>query len=290
MKASSYLERVRAYYEATWWDYRAVWQNKESLAVHFGFYDAQVNSHLASLEHTNRFLANLVGLQPGMDLLDAGCGMGGTCLWLAQHIGIRAVGITPVPSQVRFARAAAQKRGMSQRVRFFEADYCEMPFSDATFDCVWACESVCHAPDKRRFYREAWRVLRPGGKLVMAEYMRTRRPLSERQEQLLQQWLSRWAIPDIDTPLEHRQHAQSVGFYQIALQDQIVYVRPSLHNLFQQVQRYLWLGYLLYWLRIRKRAAHDNHVGSFYLWQALQAGAWSYLTLVATKPVGSANE
>lgn len=281
------LDRVRAYYDATWWDYQAVWQNRDSLAVHFGFYDADVATHADSLVHTNRFLARLAGLQPGMHVLDAGCGMGGTALWLARHQGVRCTGITPVPSQVAFAERQAKLKGLGDRVRFVEGDYCAMPFADASFDRVWACESVCHAEHKADFYREAWRVLRPGGRLVMAEYMRTARPLAQTQEALLSAWLRRWAIPDIDTPAEHRHHAARAGFAAIRIEDQIAHVRPSLHNLYEHVQRYLWLGHVLRALGIRRREAHDNHVGSRFLWRALKAGAWSYLTLVAEKPLSS---
>lgn len=280
----SHLDRVRAYYDATWWDYRAVWQNRDSLAVHFGFYDATVATHAESLVHTNRFLARLAAIRPGMHVLDAGCGMGGTALWLARHHRVRCIGITPVASQVAFAERQAQAQGLSEQVAFVEGDYCAMPFADASFDVVWACESVCHAEKKDAFYREAWRVLRPGGRLVMAEYMRTDRPLSQKAEELLHAWLHRWAIPDIDTPAEHRAHATAAGFVGICMEDQIAHVRPSLHNLYEQVSRYLWLGHVLRALGVRRREAHDNHVGSWYLWMALQAGAWSYLTLVADKP------
>ncbi len=280
----AHLDRVRAYYDATWWDYQAVWQNRDSLAVHFGFYDAEVATHAESLVHTNRFLARLAAIQPGMHVLDAGCGMGGTCIWLARNCNVQCTGITPVASQVAFAERQALKKGIEDRVRFVEGDYCAMPFADASFDVVWACESVCHAEKKADFYREAWRVLRPGGRLVMAEYMRTGRPLSQEAEDLLRAWLHRWAIPDIDTPAEHRAHATEAGFARVCIEDRIAHVRPSLHNLYEQVRRYLWLGHLLQMLGIRRREAHDNHVGSHYLWRALQAGAWSYLTLVADKP------
>ena len=103
-----------------------------------------------------------------------------------------------------------------------------MPFADGRFDVVWACESVCHAERKLDFYREAYRVLKPGGRLVMAEYIRTDRPASKLEEALLADWLRPWAIPDLDTADEHRAHLLAAGFSAAALQDVTPQVRVSL--------------------------------------------------------------
>jgi len=107
------------------------------------------------------------------------------------------------PARLR-ARGFAAARKLGDRVAFEQADYTRTPFPAASFDVVWALESLCHAPDKAAFYREAARLLRPGGRLVIAEYVRAARPLSTQREGLLHQWLDGWAIPDLDTRAEHR--------------------------------------------------------------------------------------
>ena len=122
------------------------------------------------------------------------------------------VGITPVASQVARARRYAALRGLSERAAFEQADYTGTPFPDASFDVVWALESLCHAVEKAAFYQEAARLLRPGGRLVVAEYIRAERPLRAPGERLLHEWLDGWAIGDLDTRDEHERHAAAAGF------------------------------------------------------------------------------
>src|SRR2546430_12085292 len=103
-------------------------------------------------------------------------GVGGSAIWLARTFDVQMVGITPVSSQVERARGFAAQRGVSDRVRFAKEDYLHTSFPDASFDVIWAVESICHAADKAAFYREARRLLRPGGRLGIVEDLRTARP------------------------------------------------------------------------------------------------------------------
>ncbi|MCO6494040.1 MAG: methyltransferase domain-containing protein [Phaeodactylibacter sp.] len=282
----SRFREIIEYYDATRFDYRVAWLSRDNPSIHFGFYGQGADKHAAALENTNRVLARLAGLSPGSRVLDAGCGNGGSCLWLARHLQAEAVGITPVSSQVEEARRLALLHGLAERVEFRQADYCQAPFESERFDCVWACESLCHAPEKKAFYREAYRLLKPGGRLVAAEYVRSRRPLPPGGERLLLSWLNRWAIPDIDTPEEHAAHARSAGFQEVILRDYTAHTWVSLKNLHKIARRWLWADYVLYGLGIRSKAQHRNIIGSIRQFQALNQGLWFYAVLTARKPGG----
>ncbi|MEM6726614.1 MAG: methyltransferase domain-containing protein, partial [Bacteroidota bacterium] len=206
------LEKVIDYYDQTHFDYRVNWDNSDRPAVHFGYYDEQIRTHFPALQQMNAVLAKMANIQSTDRVLDAGCGRGGSCFWIAGEIGAQCVGISPVPSQIEECRALAVEQQIGEQVSFEVADYCAMPFPDHSFDVVWACESLCHSPTKDQFYKEAYRVLRPGGRLIIAEYIRTKRPHRKGQERLLAWWLRRWAIPDIDTKEEHQNHAEQAGF------------------------------------------------------------------------------
>ena len=273
------------YYDATRFDYQVAWLSRDNPAIHFGFYDQLADKHAAALENTNRVLAELAEIAPGQRILDAGCGKDGSCFWLARCLQAEAVGITPVNSQVEEARRQATEAGLSEQVAFLQADYCHTPFDDGSFDCVWACESLCHTAEKRKFYEEAFRLLKPGGRLVIAEYVRTQRPLPPKGEQLLLSWLHRWAIPDIDTGEEHLGHARAAGFEEVRLRDYTAHTWVSLKNLHKIARRWLWADYLLYGLGIRSRAQHRNIVGSIRQFRALNEGLWFYAVITAQKPV-----
>lgn len=280
---SDQLQAVIRYYEATRFDYRVAWMNKDNAAVHFGFYDGEATTHAEALLNTNRVLAARIGLQPGERVLDAGCGQGGSSLWLALNYQALVTGITPVAHQVAQAQKRVAKLELTSPPQFLIGDYCKVPLPDSSFDVIWACESLCHAADKSAFYREAYRLLRPGGRLIIAEYLQSGRALPHTGERLLRKWLRAWAIPDLGTRQEHRQWALAAGFSTPYIQDATHYTWISHRNLFRIARRWLWIGILLRFLRIRSRAAHQNHLGSIHQYRALKRGFWYYSIISVEK-------
>ena len=283
MAGTDAFKDIIRYYDHTQFDYQVAWLNNDNLAVHFGFYDRHTRKHADALLNTNRVMANKGNIQKGQQVLDAGCGQGGSSFWLAEQCGAHTFGVSPVKTQIEKAQHVARQRLLEQQCQFAEADYCQVPKEDNSFDLVWACESLCHADDKSCFYREAARLLRPGGRLVVAEYIRYSRPLPERQEQLLHNWLSRWAIPDIDSTAEHRRQLEETGFTDIRIEDYPPYSFIPLKNLSHLARRWMWADALLYRIGVRKRAQHNNIVGSARQFEALRADAWYYGLITARR-------
>jgi MPBQ/MSBQ methyltransferase len=104
-------------------------------------------------------------------VLDVGCGIGGTSRYLAKKYGDKATvtGITLSPNQVERATSLAKERGLSN-ANFQVMDALNMTFPDNSFDVVWACESGEHMPDKKKYVEEMTRVLKPGGRIVIATW------------------------------------------------------------------------------------------------------------------------
>ena len=280
----SLTDAIVGYYDETWLDYRLLWLNPDNLAVHFGYTDQSTRSHTDALKNMNRVLADRVQIQPGERVLDAGCGVGGSSFWLAKERDAEAVGITLAAGQVRKARSYAARRRLTDRVRFEVADFTDTPFPDASFDVVWAVESLCHAPRKAAFYQEAARLLRPGGRVVVADFVRAGRPLDPTGERLLHEWLSGWAVPDIDTPDEHIAHLDAAGFSKAQLDDVTVHTRPSLRRLYRMAYWTYPLAVLGHRKGVRSAVQHGNVIASIRQYQALCHNAWFYSILSATKP------
>jgi len=278
----SLTKAIVGYYDETWLDYRILWLNRDNLAVHFGYTDGSTRSHTDALKNMNRVLADRVRIQPGERVLDAGCGVGGSSLWLAAECSARVVGITLATRQVAMARSHAARRGLTDRVHFEVADFTATPFPDASFDIVWAVESLCHAPRKAAFYQEAARLLRPGGRVVVADFIRAARPLDPTGEQLLREWLAGWAVPDIDTPAEHVGHLAAAGFTDARLDDVTVHTRPSLRRLYRMAYWTYPLAVLGRVTGIRSEVQHGNVIASIRQYQALRHRAWFYSILSAT--------
>lgn len=271
-----YKKSIISYYDATRLDYRILWFRDRNRSVHFGYYEDGILNHGDALLNMNRVMSRKAGITDGDIILDAGCGQGGSAVWLAEHYDVRVTGITLVPHQVQKANKLARKNEISHKVNFYERDYTNTGFDDESFTVIWACESVCHALYKKDFYREAYRLLKPGGRLICAEYFRSQRPLKSEGEKLLHEWLSGWSIKDIDTVEEHQNNAEKCGFIDLQIENITEYTKPSLRHL-HSMSRKLWrIGRVLKKIGLRNHINHGNHYSSIKQYEALTNHLWYY--------------
>ncbi|MBK9735519.1 MAG: hypothetical protein IPO92_11330 [Saprospiraceae bacterium] len=139
--------------------------------------------------------------------------------------------------------------------------------------------------DKITFYQEAFRLLEPGGRLVMAEYVRHSRSLDISDESILNQWCNGWSMPDLDTWEEHSNNLKDAGFTSVMYKDITHNVRPSLRRLFKMSDILLNLGKLLHGLKIRNAVKHGNQLASIRQYEALDKKLWYYALVTAIKPL-----
>ena len=144
--------------------------------LHIGYTDepAAVISHVDQLLQAQRrlddVLLDMAHVQDGLALLDVGCGLGGTLINVgARWRHLQLVGLNIDPRQVAASRALAAPPG--SELVWLEADACAMPLANATFDRVLAIECAFHFASRRRFFAEAARVLRRGGRLVVSDFV-----------------------------------------------------------------------------------------------------------------------
>ena len=280
----SYVEPIVKYYDGTWFDYRVVWMR--NLGMHWGYWDDQTRNHAESLVNMSRALASLAELKPGMRVLDAGCGVGGPALWLAGTYGVEVVGVTLSEVQLARARRYAAKRRLDHLVRFEIADFTALPYGDASVDVVWAQESVCHVPAdaKQAFLREAGRVLRPGGRLLMEDWFRIARPYTADGEALMHEWLSGWAIDDLATSDEICAWSREAGLCDVDLRNITPFAFRSIRRLHRLA---FWLapgGLILKGLHLRSDIEQANLRSAKLQWAAYQRNLWLIGLLSATKP------
>jgi cyclopropane fatty-acyl-phospholipid synthase-like methyltransferase len=283
MTPENHTDAVVRYYDETWFDYRSVWLNRVNNALHFGYESDGVLGHHHALQNGNAVCADIAGVRAGDRVLDAGCGIGGSARWLAEERGAIVVGITPVQSQIDRARQFAADHALGDRVRFEARDYVATGYPEASFEVAWAMESLCHAPDKAAFYREMHRVLAPGGRLVVAEYMRTRRDIAAADERRMRQWCDGWVMPDLLTGSEHSDAARAAGFGNVVVRDSTAYTRRSVRRLYHRTLACTPIDSVLYALGLRSSVQHGNVVASRLQYPLLLKDCWFYGILSATR-------
>ncbi len=122
--------------------------------------------HIRGREATTE-LGELGSLSPGTSVLDVGCGIGGPSRLLAARYGCRVTGIDLVGEYCRVATMLALRVCRDRSVRYCQANALDLPFGDATFDIVWTQHASMNIEDKQRLYAEMFRVVRPGGRLLL---------------------------------------------------------------------------------------------------------------------------
>ncbi|MGI8911948.1 MAG: SAM-dependent methyltransferase [Rubrobacteraceae bacterium] len=256
-------------------------------ALHLGFWDERIRNHAEALTNMNRALAKRTDLRPTDRVLDAGCGLGHSAIWLAREFGVEVVGVNLARGQIREARCIAHRQGVSDRVAFERRDFARTGFPDESFDVVWAMESICHAQDKQDFLDEARRLLGPGGRLVVADLFRSGHPFGLSEERLLGSWLSGWAVPDLATAEEFGESARRAGFTDVRIKDITANIWPSSRRLRLRALAGYPAAALLRMLQLYGDDRLASVRSGLEQYRALRRGLWFYGVFTAVKePAG----
>ncbi|CAF9931392.1 MAG: hypothetical protein GOMPHAMPRED_005909 [Gomphillus americanus] len=146
---------------------------------HFGYYFSDKSWPWPigpALERMNSVLLGKLNTHPEERVLDAGCGEGYVAIYMARKGQLYVEGIDLTPHHVVKARANVLRAGLSDRVKIREGDYHDLSdFENASFDAVYAMETLVHASHPDNVLQEFFRVLKPGGRLVLHDWDHTDR-------------------------------------------------------------------------------------------------------------------
>jgi cyclopropane-fatty-acyl-phospholipid synthase len=157
----------------------AVWEpDTESLE------QAQANKY--------ELICRKLALQPGMRLLDVGCGWGGMVMYAARHYGVEAVGVTLSQEQANFARMAVKHAGLDDRVDVRVQDYRDIP--DGPYDAISSIGMFEHVGLARlgEYFTRLCELVRPQGRVLNHGISRPQ----DRRRTSLDGFIGRYVFPD----------------------------------------------------------------------------------------------
>jgi cyclopropane fatty-acyl-phospholipid synthase-like methyltransferase len=197
-------------------------------SIHVGYWEDEHDRTpiVEASERLTGLVAQRLAPRPADRLLDIGCGTGRPALQIARDHETRVTGITVSGHQLSLARAAAEEAGLADRVGFQHADAMKLPFPDASFDGAWAIESLLHMSDPGAALAQAARVVRSGGRLVVADLC-LRRPVTGEQRRVVEVITDMFQISRFATPDEYRAYFAGSGWELSEFTDVGERVRPG---------------------------------------------------------------
>lgn len=226
--ATTLTERIQQFYDES----SLLWEKTWGEHMHHGYYghsgQHKKDRRQAQIDLIEELL-KWAEVTEAKTILDVGCGIGGSTLYLAQKYQAQAIGITLSPVQAKRAGERAQEQGIalhawenfadvaSPAVNFQVTDALATPFPDDSFDFIWSMESGEHMPDKQAFLRECYRLLKPGGTFLMATWCHRpinnlAGPLTQSEENHLERLYKLYHLPYVVSLQTYTELASSIGF------------------------------------------------------------------------------
>ena len=279
---------LEQYYSEAGPDY-AAWSREFNM--HFGYYRAGANPlHRESmLEQMNAEVLARLHLDDIAEprLLDLGCGLGATLRSFARRLPhARLLGLTRVLWQVEHAHALNDAAGCGERVRIIEGDYENTILPRSSYDGAYALESSCHAhgADKGALLAEAHRLLRPGGRLVVADgFLVGDRFASALQQRIYRKLCECWVIEELGQLDLFTARLKQLGFADINVEHLQWRVAPSVAHIPWVTLKFL-LTDVVFGERKMTRARWNNVLAPVLLpLVSAPLGPMTYRMITATK-------
>ena len=276
-------EYIHDYYDFCHKDFKRIWHLDRCMAMHMGFWDNETKRLRDALLKENEIVAKQVGVTSKDCVLDAGCGVGGSSIFLAIKYGCNVTGITVSAQQVRYAREYAKIHNVNKLTTFIVADYTHIPYGENSFDIIWAIESVCHATNKMNFLKEAYRLLRKGGRIIIADGFQSKYPLTGEEQALLKRSFRGWGVSALEIDTAFYDSLKKLKFRHITEQDVTSLIYKSSRRLYLCSFPAYIVDIVERLLKKRGSIEHGNVFSAHNQFISLKKGLWKYTIFYAEK-------
>jgi len=275
------------YYEQCENAYRDAWGMDHNKQLNLGLWEKGTKNLGQALFNLNERIGELAELNEDSMVLDAGCGVGGTAIHLAKKYGCRVKGISITERQIELAKNNAADAAVGDLVEFEVMDFCNTTFKDESFDVIIGMESIVYAEPKTDFLKEAHRLLKEDGRLVLAENLQGKATLDKKEDEILYlKGFNGCKVKSLDTEEQYRRNLNELGFKRISCEDKSKEVRPSILRL----RRFYYAAWAYNkWHRLIGKpfsaTQEANTTMCYYLLSGLDKGLWKYGLIKAVKEI-----
>lgn len=275
-------DSVRTYYDENTRFFLKFSGHKQAQNIHRSLWMPETKSLEDALNTSNALiLKEIESVAPTQArIADLGCGVGASLFYIHPRLQnpAPALGLTLSPVQARLAQESANQLGLQGHIRFAEGDFTSVPLPSDSLDAIYSVEAVCHAVAPENYFKEAGRLLRTGGKLILVDDYKSARSFNSSEQKWFDAYIEGWYVPGVRTVEQTNQSAQAHHLKLIKNNELTPYLR--LRNLPNVIaSALLWLGEKL----PIKHAIVPSMLGSMALQQCLHMKVVEYRFLVFEK-------
>lgn len=272
------IQKVDKYYSESDFLY-----SKKTKSLHCGIWEEDTKNITEAYINTNRVVCESIEISKEDIVLDAGCGIGGTVLFIAEKYKAHTTGITISGKQLESANKYKDNSPAKKLVTFLNRDFTDTKFANSIFSKIVAIESICHAINKEKFLEEAYRILKPGGRIAVLDAYLIKTTLNRNDKTIYQKFLEGFALDNLASKKGFEQGMIKSGFKNVRFVSYANKVRKSTERYYTQGKILYPIMYVLAKLHIVPQSAPKHVVSAGYTKLLLQQGIVDYGIFTAEK-------
>ncbi len=204
--------RIAQHYDELTALYNDIW----GIHLHHGYWKSGVVTKEAAQEQLIRELIERSGIERCRRVLDIGCGVGGSAIYLSKAFGAHVTGVTISREQVAIGTDLARRTGADVRLVHMDAETLEI---DGTFDVVWSVEAISHLSDRRRCFQSIARLLECGGKVIIADWLKSPVTTAAQNRDVLEPIEQSMLVPKLEEPAAYCAYMREAGLTVTSFED-----------------------------------------------------------------------
>jgi tocopherol O-methyltransferase len=205
-------DRIVQHYDELSSSYRDIW----GVHIHHGYWKNGTETKEEAQEQLIQELIVRAEIKDGCRVLDVGCGMGGSAIFLSETLGAHVTGITISPVQVEIGNSLAQQCGADVRIVQMDAESLAM---EDRFDVVWSVEAISHMSNRKGCLQSIAQVLEPGGRFVIADWFRSPAATTEEERRFLEPIERAMLVPKLEAPGIYADYLHDAGLVVTRVED-----------------------------------------------------------------------